>query len=70
MIDPGNVVSFGLFDPDIVNENVLSRMLFSLSVARTVNVDKESVETLIGVPVITPCDVSLNPSGNEPAKTL
>jgi hypothetical protein len=55
-----------------VSVEQLTEILDSLSVEEVLDVIEniESVDALMGIPVIVPCNVILNPGGNEPANTL
>jgi hypothetical protein len=57
-------------EPEIVIENVLSRMLELLSVTLTVNVEIVSCVTRFGVPLITPLLLIDNPEGNIPLNNI
>jgi hypothetical protein len=57
-------------EPDIVIENVLSRILDKLSVALTVKVLVVSVVTNVGVPLSNPLVVIVIPGGNVPLNNI
>jgi hypothetical protein len=67
---PAGVVNSGIAEPDIVIENVLSRMLDKLSVTLIVKVVVVSTVTNAGVPLITPLLVIFVPGGNVPLSNV